>query len=764
MADADILVGQNFGGYEILEEIGRGGMAVVYKARQISMNRLVAVKVLPQQFVHDQTFRARFEREVRIVAQLEHRAIVPVHDYGEVDEQPYIVMRFMDAGSVDDLLEDGVLPPGRVERIVSHIADALDYAHSRPEPVLHRDLKPSNILLDEAGDAYLTDFGIAHLTGSVKITQSGVVGTPAYMSPEQAQGLKLDGRSDVYGLAVVTFEMLCGRRPYESDTPYGIAVMHVTAPVPSIRDFNPALSPAIDRALQRGMAKNRAERFQTAAAFAQALSKAVHATADEVAESIAPTRPVDLDEAQRRMTEYEAAHVSAPVRGAQPDVTAPPLARPQRSSPPTPHSRSNWVQQPVQPGTPTGTPPGTPAGTPAGTPPGLPTGSGPVPRRRRRSRLAGLSNLMLYTLIGGAIGCVIFGVLALLALTVLNTGTPATATETPTPTGGTPQVTVIPPLSALHPAAQVLTATAAAAGTVTVEADQGVDPLSALSGANAQLIFFAERNGGDAELYWLDLDSGLEQPLTDNSADDSYPAVSPDGAWLAFVSSRDGDSEIYVMDLSCLGNGSAAGVAAACAGMTTQLTFNETEDRTPAWTPDGETIIYSADVDGDGEHNLFRMTADGRDVTRLTNSDTSDRHPSVSPDGRYVLFHAWIPGEPETGRIRRLDLETGNIVTLIDNEGADWSPVYSPDGRRIVFIRRGEGDAAVWVANADGRAPLAVYDSSGYDWGAAWSPDGGVLAFTSNATGDYEIYLIDAAGGPARRITTGGGAYPVWIP
>ncbi|MFC1961331.1 serine/threonine-protein kinase, partial [Chloroflexota bacterium] len=269
MADlADQLLGQHFGGYDILEEVGRGGMAVVYKARQVSMNRIVAVKVLPSQFVNDDTFRARFEREVNIVARLEHRAIVPVHDYGENENMPYIVMRYMGGGNVDDLLMRSPLDYDRAAHILAQVADGLDYAHSKG--VLHRDLKPSNILLDEGEDAYLTDFGIASLVGGSKITTDGVVGTPAYMSPEQAQGLTLDGRSDVYGLAVLAFEMMTGRRPYEAETPYGIAVKHVTAAVPSARNANPDLSTSIDSVLQRGLAKNRAERYQTAAAFADA--------------------------------------------------------------------------------------------------------------------------------------------------------------------------------------------------------------------------------------------------------------------------------------------------------------------------------------------------------------------------------------------------------------------------------------------------------------------------------------------------------------
>ncbi|MEJ2749939.1 MAG: serine/threonine-protein kinase, partial [Anaerolineae bacterium] len=270
------------GRYKIKREVGRGGMAIVYLAHDPRFDRDVAIKLLPHELLHQPTFRARFEREAKVVAALDVPAIVPVYDYGEQDGQPYLVMRYMAGGTLTDRLEDGPVSLPEAARIVNALAAALDEAHKKG--FIHRDLKPSNILFDQQGNPFISDFGTALITqSSVKLTDTGgAVGTPAYMSPEQIRGdHALDGRSDLYALGIMTYEMLSGKHPYQTNTPIGIAVRHIIDPVPRILDSQPNLPPYCQAVITRALAKNREDRFPTATAFAQALNQAAltHITA-----------------------------------------------------------------------------------------------------------------------------------------------------------------------------------------------------------------------------------------------------------------------------------------------------------------------------------------------------------------------------------------------------------------------------------------------------------------------------------------------------
>jgi len=264
---------EKIGRYEIKAELGRGGMATVYRAHDPSFDREVAVKVLPREFLHDPQFLTRFNREIKTIAQLEHPAIVPVYDVGDDNGQPFFVMRNMTGGSLADWLKQGAFPLQDTARIVERLCKALAYAHKKG--VVHRDLKPGNILFDSNGEAFISDFGVAKLSESASsMTGSGIIGTPAYMSPEQAQSGKVDGRSDVYAMGAIIYEMLTGTQPYRADTPMGVVIKHVTDPVPEILRDNPNLPPEVDDVIKKAMSKNREERFATAIELARALNKA----------------------------------------------------------------------------------------------------------------------------------------------------------------------------------------------------------------------------------------------------------------------------------------------------------------------------------------------------------------------------------------------------------------------------------------------------------------------------------------------------------
>src|SRR5574341_103137 len=256
--------------YEIVKELGRGGMAIVYRAKEKQLDREVAVKVLPFSLAFDAEFVERFQREARTAARLEHPNIIPIYRVGRSGRCIYFVMKFLRGTSLSDVIaEKGALPVHELKKMLKETAGALGYAHKNG--IVHRDIKPDNIMFDESGHAVVTDFGIAKAGTGTRLTGTGMaIGTPHYMSPEQARAQKLDGRSDLYSLGVVAYQCLTGSVPFDGEDAFSIGYKHITEPLP-LPPLKTAEHRAVYEVIKKMMAKAPEERFQTAEEMIAAL-------------------------------------------------------------------------------------------------------------------------------------------------------------------------------------------------------------------------------------------------------------------------------------------------------------------------------------------------------------------------------------------------------------------------------------------------------------------------------------------------------------
>ena len=292
-------IGENVGPYRIIEQLGQGGMATVFKAYHAALDRYVAIKVLHPAFKEEPNFLSRFQREARVVARLEHPNIVPIYDFAEHKGQPYLVMKFIEGQTLKAHMNEKPLTKEEAVQIVDDVGGALAYAHK--QGVLHRDVKPSNVLLSPDGSIYLADFGLARMAqaGASTLSKDVMLGTPQYISPEQGQGVRdLDQGTDIYSFGVLLYEMVVGRVPFNADTPFSIIHDHIYTPLPLPSTVNPNVPEVVERVLLKSLAKDRKDRFETVEQQVLAFRAAVLGGEGAFLETIA-LQPVAEDGSER---------------------------------------------------------------------------------------------------------------------------------------------------------------------------------------------------------------------------------------------------------------------------------------------------------------------------------------------------------------------------------------------------------------------------------------------------------------------------------
>ena len=676
--------GDIFGLYRIEREIGRGGMAIVYLAYHQWLERPVALKVLQPHLQQDEEVVARFLVEARSAARLEHPNIVAVYDAGVVDGVHYLAMEYIEGETLADVLArvNGPLPTDFVISVVSQVASALDYAHRRG--VVHRDVKPGNILVQENGKVLLTDFGIAHAVGFHSAEEkAAVLGTPEYMSPEQASGRQVDGRSDVYSLGIVTYHMLTGRPPFQGEHYQDILAAHVNQILPDPRALNPDLPAAITDVLRRATAKAPEQRYPTAGAFAQALRHVLRPSRAEPLIAATKKTPlwlyaligVFLGLAALSLVGWFLLQSNAAGGTPVPPATSPTASH-------TAIAPTTTAINPPLPG---------PAATDTPTATSSPTA------------------------------------------TVTQTPSP-TPTFTPTPTPNyPPRIAYVSDRSG-SPQIYLISSDGANDTQLTFEG-RNEHPFWSTDGA---FIYFISDRGQGPALWSMRADGSDQQEVLNVPGSTGY-ALSPNGEHVAYLQPGEGsvrffldgllwaelpgqhltfqwspDSQHIVLEI---GDSKTIGLMDIASSDVVQITDPAYASWNPGWSPDSQYVVFASTRDGNA--GIYTASIIPGALLRLTPLDSWSQAPSWSPDGS-LIAHVTGEGGGQWG-LYVVDTVGANRQRLFSPVFSEAPAAWSSDSQKLAFVIVDE-DEELALIRRDGSGFLRLTDNNARDWDPAWEP------------------------------------------